>query len=110
MLQIGSYAVYRTLHDRYYSKILGETPEGMRPPTIQEVRCFDRTLHQELLRWLLREVGTLDAGMEYYLGQEELASWRLLDPVVATLPDQGLLSENAKQQRKRKRTTAAQSR
>ena len=62
----------------------------MRQPTIQEVRRFDRTLHQELLRWLSREVGTLNAGLEYHLNREEQPLWRLLDPVVSSLPDQGI--------------------
>eukprot|EP00435_Cladocopium_sp_Y103_P022922 s2080_g5.t1 len=63
LVGLSHYNSYRTLHDRHCSKLLGEVPEGMRPPTIQEVRRFDRTLHQELLRWLSREIGTMDNGL-----------------------------------------------
>jgi hypothetical protein len=90
MVGLAPYGTYRTLHDRYCSKILGEVPEGMRPPTIQEVRRFDRTLHLELLRWLSRGVGSMDGGLGYYLTNENLGLWRLLDAVVGTLPDQGI--------------------
>eukprot|EP00435_Cladocopium_sp_Y103_P038959 s2430_g10.t1 len=90
MVGLSHYNSYRNLHDRYCSKLLGEVPEGMRPPTIQEVRRFDRTLHQELLRWLSREIGTMDNGLGYYLTHEELGLWRLLDAVIKSLPDQGV--------------------
>eukprot|EP00435_Cladocopium_sp_Y103_P051475 s448_g16.t1 len=90
MVGLAQYSTYRALHDRYCSKILQQVPEGMRGPTIQEVRRFDRTLHQELLRWLSRGVGSMDNGVGYHLAHEELGLWRLLDAVVQTLPDQGI--------------------
>eukprot|EP00435_Cladocopium_sp_Y103_P026213 s4096_g6.t1 len=89
MLEVGKYNTYRGLHDRYIGTILAEVPEGMRPPTIQEVRRFDRALHQEILRWLSREVGTLDGGVAYHMENNQLGLWRLLDPVLRNLPDQG---------------------
>eukprot|EP00435_Cladocopium_sp_Y103_P009771 s2693_g2.t1 len=90
MVGLAQYGTYRALHDRFCSKLLGEVPEGMRPPTSQEVRRFDRTLHQEVLRWLSRGVGTMDDGIGYYLTHEEQGIWRLLDAVVGGLPDQGI--------------------
>lgn len=57
----------------------------MRPLTIQEVRRFDATPHQELLRWLSREVGKLDGGLKYHLERHELHTWKLLDPVMRGL-------------------------
>ena len=50
MLELTKHSAYRSLHDRYYGKMLGEVPEGMRAPTIQEVRRYDRTMHEEVLR------------------------------------------------------------
>lgn len=90
MLSVASYTTYRSLTEKYCSKILATVPEGMRAPTIQEVRRFDRTLHEEILRWLSREVGSLDNALEYYLRDENNALWRLLDPVLQSLPDQGI--------------------
>lgn len=73
--------------------MIGRVPKGMRPPTLEEVRRFDRTLHEELLRWLSRNVGSLDSGVNYHLENEHVTLWKLLDPVIESLPDQGLESE-----------------
>ena len=100
MLGIASYQAYRSLHDRYFGKVLAQVPEGMRGPTVSEVRRFDRTLHQELLRWLSRDMGTLENGLTFYLNDDGLNLWRLLDPVIKSLPDQGV--EKAMKGRKRK--------
>lgn len=55
-----------------------------------------------MLRWLSREVGTLDAGIKYHLENEQLSLWRLLDPVIRSLPDQGVeAGEAAATKRKR---------
>ena len=90
MLEVASYSTYRSLSDRYVGKILAHVPEGMRQPTVAEVRRFDRMLHQEVLRWVARDVGTVDAGIQYHLDRDEVPIWRLLDPVIKTLPDQGV--------------------
>ena len=100
MMEVAPYGSYRGLHDRYYGKLLAQVPEGMRQPTVQEVRRFDRALHQELLRWLSRDVGTLEAGLQYYLDGDGASLWRLLDPVIKSLPDQGV--EKTLKGRKRK--------
>eukprot|EP00435_Cladocopium_sp_Y103_P062984 s675_g24.t1 len=102
MLEVGKFQTYRALNDRYIGAVLAVPPEGMRSPTIQETRRFDRTLHQELLRWLSREVGTLDGGISYYLQNEQLSLWRLLDPVIQSLPDQGV-EQKASSAKKRTR-------
>ena len=93
MLEIAPYPVYKRLTERYVSKLIGRVPKGMRPPTLEEVRRFDRTLDEELLRWLSRNVGSLDSGVNYHLENEHVTLWKLLDPVIESLPDQGLESE-----------------
>ena len=100
MLDIAPYQAYRSLNDRYFGKILAQVPEGMRGPTVSEVRRFDRTLHQELLRWLSRDLGTLERGLMYHLNDDGVSIWRLLDPVIKSLPDQGV--EKAMKGKKRK--------
>eukprot|EP00435_Cladocopium_sp_Y103_P017119 s2411_g4.t1 len=107
MLEVGRYVTYRALHDRYIGAILAEVPEGMRAPTIQEVRRFDRALHQEILRWLSREVGTLDGGIVYHMENNQVGLWRLLDPVIRTLPDQGV-EKSYKSTTKRARSRSAE--
>ena len=100
MVEVASYSVYRALNDRYFGKLLAQVPEGMRQPTVQEVRRFDRALHQELHRWLSRDMGTLESGLQFYLDDDGQALWRLLDPVIRSLPDQGI--ERAPKGKKRK--------
>lgn len=95
MLQVATYSTYRALNEKYFGKLMGVVPEGMRAPTIEEVRRFDRTLHEELLRWLSRDVGTLENGLSFYLNDESQGIWRLLDPVVKSLPDQGVEKQQA---------------
>ena len=90
MLEACGYNTYRALHDRYFGILIGEVPEGMRPPTINEVRRFDRTLHEEILRWIARDVGTLEAAISHYLEMGKDGLWKLLDPVIRSLPDQGI--------------------
>eukprot|EP00435_Cladocopium_sp_Y103_P003847 s3226_g1.t1 len=50
MLDIAPYQVYKRLNEKCISKAVGRVPKGMRSPTIEEIRRFDRTLHEELLR------------------------------------------------------------
>ena len=90
MLEACSYAMYRALHDRYFGLLIGEVPDGMRPPTINEVRRFDRTVHEEILRWLARDVGTLSDAINHYLSLGSEGLWKLLEPVIKSLPDQGV--------------------
>ena len=90
MTKVASYEVYRRLHDKYFARINATVPSGMRAPTVNEVRRFDRLLHEEITKWLSRNVGELDKGILYHLSHDELALWRLLDAVVESLPDQGI--------------------
>ena len=101
MLKLTKYNTYRALNDRYLGSILAEVPEGMRGPTIQEVRRFDRSLHQELLRWLSRDVGNLEDGINYHLEGRQSNLWLLLEPVVRSLPDQGIEKGEGKTKGKR---------
>lgn len=55
-----------------------------------EVRRFDRVMHEELVRWCSRHMGSLDDGVLHYLDNDGLNVWRLLDPVISSLPDQGV--------------------
>ena len=93
MAEAAPYATYRGLHDRYLAKLEGMVPDGMRGPTVNELRRFDRSMHEEILRWLSRNVGQLSDAVQYYLDHEDQSLWRLLDPVISTLPDQGLESQ-----------------
>ncbi len=45
-------------------------------------------------------MGTLEDAIKYHLEHEELSAWRRIDPVIATLPDQGIEAGSAGVKRK----------
>ena len=92
MLELASYSVMRTLSDRYYSKVNASTPAGMRTPTLNELRRFDREMQVIIYRHLSRGQGNMEDAIQYYVANDGDALWRLLDPVMALLPDQGIES------------------
>ena len=112
LLEVAKFSTYRRLNEAYYSKLLGNVPTGMRPPTLMEVRRFDRVMHEELLRWCSRHMGSLDDGVVHYLDNDGLNVWRL-DPVISSLPDQGVegapTSSEGHKAAKRKAQTSSES-
>ena len=90
MIGAAKYSTYRDLTDKYMGYVNMDVAEGMRSATLNEVRRFDRALHHEILRWLARSMGTLDSAVNSYLLQGDNPLWKLLDPVLASLPDQGV--------------------
>eukprot|EP00435_Cladocopium_sp_Y103_P050170 s134_g15.t1 len=90
MLEVASYTTMRSLSDRYYSKLNTSLAAGMRAPTLNELRRFDRELQVTIFRHLSRGQGTLEDAVRYYIENEGESLWRLLDPVLHQLPDQGI--------------------
>ena len=82
MLDLARFGTLRALSDKYYSS-------GMRCPTINEVRRFDREMQTLVFRHLSRGEGTLQDALLYYVEGDD-GLWRLLDPVASQLPDQGI--------------------
>lgn len=82
MLQVASYSTYRALNEKYFGKMIGEAPEG----TIQEVRRFSGSCSGGFPEML----ELCKNGLAYYLNNETLGIWRLLDPVIKTLSSQGI--------------------
>ena len=80
----------RSLSDRYYSKLNTSLAEGMRAPTLNELRRFDRELQVTIYRHLSRGQGNLEDAIRYYVENDGDSLWRLLDPVLRQLPDQGI--------------------
>lgn len=58
-----------------------QMPEKMRPPTLNEIRRFDRELMKQALRWKSEGQGELGDCLEYYLDTPNASLWRLLEPV-----------------------------
>ena len=51
MVGAATFKTYRMLIDVYVSKFTATVPSGMRPPTLNEVRKFDRAVDEQVLRW-----------------------------------------------------------
>ena len=107
MLDLASYSTMRLLSDRYYSKVNASVPAGMRTPTLNELRRFDREMQVIIYRHLSRGQGSLEDAVQYYVKNDGDALWRLLDPVIALLPDQGI--EGSVEKKSNAKTEAASS-
>ena len=90
MLGICEYGICNQLTERYIS-LLRQTPvEGMRSPTINEVRRTDRLIFEEVLKWVSKGYGAISDGIKNYLDKPADSLWRLCEPQLESLPDQGL--------------------
>ena len=89
MLSVASFSVCQLLVDRYTSLLRQTLVEGMRPPTLNEIRKTDRVLFEEILKWVSKGHGKIDDGLSHYLSNPEDPLWKLCSQQVETLPDQG---------------------
>ena len=90
MIDVARYTTLRSLSDRYYAKLNTSLAEGMRAPTLNELRRFDREMQVTIFRHLSRGQGKLEDAVRYYVENDGDSLWRLLDPVLKQLPDQGI--------------------
>ena len=90
MLELAKFSTVRALSDKYYGRLNATVAEGMRCPTINELRRCDRELQVTIYRHLSRGSGSLEEALVYYVRNETDPLWKLLDPVLKNLPDQGV--------------------
>lgn len=90
MLNVADYFVMRRLTEKYISMLRQTTMEGMRGPTMNEVRRTDRILFEEILKWVSKGQGTVDAGVNHYLSDPRDVMWTLCGQQPENYPDQGL--------------------
>ena len=90
MLELVPFNLMVKLNDRYTGLVRRTVPEKMRPPTLNEIRRFDRELMKQALRWKSEGQGELGDCLEYYLDTPNASLWRLLEPVPEAVPDQGI--------------------
>ena len=96
---VASYHLYMNLTAEYIRLLKRDAPDRMRGPTLHEVRLVDRLIHEEILGHVARQSGTLNNGVDWYLGPGRSHQiWSFLDPVAADVPDRGI--EKAPQKRK----------
>ena len=95
MLDLVGYGATRLLSDKYYGKVNAVVADGMRSPTLNELRRFDREMQVHVYRHLSRGIGSLEGAIQYYVSTDADNLWRLLDPVIKQLPDQGVEAASA---------------
>ena len=82
MLKLASFEVLRKLTGKFTSVARQTCPAGMRPPTINEVRLFDRTMWEQILKWKAHSSGEIDEGLSRYLTNPQAELWRLVEAVM----------------------------
>ena len=63
MLDLVRYGTMRLLSDKYYGKVNAVVADGMRTPSLNEVRRFDREMQVHVFRHLSRGVGSLEGAI-----------------------------------------------
>ena len=65
------------------------TPKGMRATTLNEARKTDREIMTEILKWVGKGRGTVEAGLSDYMSSPDEPLWKLMAQQPETLPHQG---------------------
>jgi hypothetical protein len=90
MLGVVDVADYRDLTCRYMQSLRQRCPFRMRNTTINEVKWFDRQLHEDIYNEMLKDdQASLSDGLKWYLNNP-WKMWNMLEPQLDTLPDQGI--------------------
>ena len=79
MLGVAKHGTMRGLSDKYYGKINSSVAAGMRNPTLNELRRFDRELQVTMFRHLSKGEGSFEEAVTYYVENDGDQLWRLLD-------------------------------
>ena len=66
MLDVCPFKVSIAFGDRIISKLRATTPDGMRPPTLNEARRCDREILTEICSWVAKGKGSVEAGLAFY--------------------------------------------
>ena len=79
MVGVADYFVVRKLTEKFASLLRQTALEGMRQPTLNEVRRTDRLIFEEILKWVSKGPvrGTVDAGLNHYLSSPQDMLWNL---------------------------------
>eukprot|EP00435_Cladocopium_sp_Y103_P073683 s164_g44.t1 len=89
LLEVCSFGVAAEYGGKLISYLRATTPEGMRVPTLNEARKADREIMSEVLKWVGKGRGSVEAGLAHYARNPEEALWKLMSQQPESLPDQG---------------------
>ena len=66
ILDVCKYDVVKAYGERIVASLRGVTAEGMRNPTMNEARRADREIFGEILKWVAKGKGSVEAGLSHY--------------------------------------------
>ena len=101
MAKVCDFETCRKITERFLSKLRATQVVGMRGPTINEVRRADREIFHEVLGKAAKGSGSIQTGLEFFLKTPDHHLWKLLDPQIKSMPDQGLEQKVRPEKRKR---------
>ncbi len=90
LLDVCKYQTVTSYHDKLIGFLRATTADGMRGPTINEIRRADREIMEEILKWVSKGKGSIQAGLAHYAKNAEEPLWKLLLAQPEGMPDQGL--------------------
>ena len=75
---------------------------------MNELRKTDRNLFEEILSWVAKGYGTLQAGITYHLDDRESWVWKLMHQQPESTPDQGVEKTLEDKSKKRRRDISSE--
>ena len=110
MLKILDYETHARLVNRFMALLRSTPAYGFRRPTVNELRKTDRNLFEDILSWVAKGYGTIQAGITHHLDDKDSWVWKLMvQQPESTLLDQGLERALEDKSRKRKRHQTSES-
>ena len=90
MMDVCGFNVASEYGGKFISLLRAPTPVGMRAPTMNEVRQTDREIMGEILKWVGKGRGSMEAGLTHYARNPVEALWKMMSQQPESLPDQGI--------------------
>lgn len=90
MLKVLDYETQSRLANRYMALLRVTPADGFRRPTVNELRKTDRNLFEDILSWVAKGYGTIQAGINHHLDDRDSWVWKLMSPQPESTPDQGV--------------------
>ncbi len=109
MLKVLDYETHTRLVNRYMALLRSTPAGGFRRPTVNELRKSDRNLFEDILSWVAKGYGTIQAGITHHLDDKDSWVWKLLVQQPESTPDQGLEKALEDKSRKRKHHQTSES-
>ena len=89
VVDVCKFGVVSEYSGKIISLLRATTPEGMRQPTLNEARRADREIMGEIMKWVSKGKGTIEAGLNHYTHSQDDPLWKLMSQQPESLPDQG---------------------